>query len=137
MTTVKSVTPFLMFQGDAEAALTFYTSLLPDTRIVDMERYGPDEAGKEGSVKLARISIAGQTVICFDSPVKHPFGFTPSFSFFVDCSSDEEIDRLGSALAEGGSILMPLDDYGFSRRFTWVADRFGVSWQLNLPHAAA
>ena len=54
-------------------------------------------------------------------------------SLFVDCQSDAEIERLAAALGEGGTVLMELADYGFSRRFTWLNDRFGVSWQLNLP----
>jgi len=54
-------------------------------------------------------------------------------SFFVDCDSEDEIDRLAKALGEGGTTLMALGDYGFSRKFTWLNDRFGVSWQINLP----
>jgi predicted 3-demethylubiquinone-9 3-methyltransferase (glyoxalase superfamily) len=65
--------------------------------------------------------------------VQHAFTFTPSLSLFVDCESEAELDRLFSALAEGGQILMPLEDHGFSTRFGWANDRFGVSWQLNLP----
>jgi predicted 3-demethylubiquinone-9 3-methyltransferase (glyoxalase superfamily) len=72
-------------------------------------------------------------VLASDSPVKHAFDFTPSLSFFVDCTSDEEQRRLFAELSDGGAVMMPLDDYGFSKRFAWVADRFGVSWQLNLP----
>ena len=59
--------------------------------------------------------------------------FTPSISFFVTCESHEEIARLAQALGDGGGVLMGLADYGFSRQFTWLNDRFGVSWQLNLP----
>jgi predicted 3-demethylubiquinone-9 3-methyltransferase (glyoxalase superfamily) len=54
-------------------------------------------------------------------------------SLFVDCDSVEELAHLFARLSDGGSVLMPPDDYGFSQRFAWVADRFGVSWQLNLP----
>jgi predicted 3-demethylubiquinone-9 3-methyltransferase (glyoxalase superfamily) len=72
-------------------------------------------------------------VMCIDSPVKHQFTFTPSFSFFVDCASEDDLRRLAAALGEGGPVLMALANYGFSRLFTWVNDRFGVSWQLNLP----
>ena len=61
------------------------------------------------------------------------FTFTPSISLFVECESDAEIERLAGALGEGGQFMMPLGDYGFSRRFAWVSDRFGVSWQINLP----
>jgi predicted 3-demethylubiquinone-9 3-methyltransferase (glyoxalase superfamily) len=123
-----------MFQGGtAEEAMTFYLSLFADARINDLERYGANEAGTEGLIKKASFSVGGQTVLCFDSPVQHAFNFTPSFSFFVDCESGEELDRLNASLAEGGTILMPLDNYGFSRQFVWLNDRFGVSWQINLP----
>ncbi len=129
---VRSVKPFLMFQGDAEAAMNFYVGLFPDAVISNIKRYGPGADGAEGSVMQAELRIAGQSVMCIDSPVKHEFGFTPAFSFFVECASQEEIDRLAAALAESGAVFMPLGDYGFSRRFAWVGDRFGVSWQLNL-----
>jgi predicted 3-demethylubiquinone-9 3-methyltransferase (glyoxalase superfamily) len=134
---IASVKPFLMFEGNAEAAMTFYVSLFPGGEIVDIVRYGPNEAGREGSVMKAEFSIAGQRVICIDSPVKHQFGFTPAFSLFVDCHSEAELRRLAAALSEGGTELMPLGDYGFSRLFTWLNDRFGVSWQLNLPFEQA
>ena len=130
---VASVQPFLMFQGNAEEALTFYTALIPDSRIEAISRYGLGEAGPEGTVMEARFTLAGQSVICIDSPVQHDFTFTPSFSFFVICSYDVEIRRLASALLYGGEALMPLDNYGFSKLFAWVKDRFGVAWQLSLP----
>jgi predicted 3-demethylubiquinone-9 3-methyltransferase (glyoxalase superfamily) len=127
-------TPFLMFQGGkAQAAMDLYVSLFPDAAIEEIERFGAEGPGSEGSVKLARFRIAGQQVMCFDSPVAHAFDFTPSTSFFIDCESEEEVARLATVLAEDGEVLMPLGDYGFSRRFAWVKDRFGVSWQVNLP----
>lgn len=125
--------PFLMFAGNAEEAMTFYVSLFEDGEIIDIARYGAGAAGPEGTVMLARFKAAGQTVLCIDSPIKHAFDFTPSFSFFVDCGSEAELERLYGALSDGGSELMALGDYGFSRRFGWVNDRFGVSWQINLP----
>jgi predicted 3-demethylubiquinone-9 3-methyltransferase (glyoxalase superfamily) len=127
-----SVRPFLMFQAhDAEAAMNFYVALLGG-KVDEITRYGPGERGAEGSVKLARFTIADQTLLCIDSPVKHEFGFTPAVSLFVECVSADEIRRLMPALAEGGAVLMPLGSYGFSPLFAWVNDRFGVSWQLNL-----
>ncbi|WP_263368003.1 VOC family protein [Edaphobacter bradus] len=126
------VQPFLMFEGKAEEAMNFYVSLFDGAQVLEILRYGPDEAGKEGSVMRASFSIGGQTILCIDSIVKHGFSFTPAFSLFVNCESEGEIVRLSSALSEGGSTFMPLDDYGFSRKFAWVSDRYGVSWQLNL-----
>jgi predicted 3-demethylubiquinone-9 3-methyltransferase (glyoxalase superfamily) len=127
------VTPFLMFEGTAREAMTFYVSLFPDARITDVTLYGPGQPGPEGTVMKGSFSIGQQTILCTDSFVKHGFTFTPSFSLFVDCESDAQIETLTAALSEGGATLMPLGAYGFSRRFAWVADRFGVSWQLNLP----
>ncbi len=127
-----SVRPFLMFQGKAEEAMQFYVSLIPGSEITGITRYGPGQPGAEGSVMRASFSLAGQTVLCIDSPVQHAFTFTPAFSLFVECESEEEIKRLASALGEGGAVLMPLSNYGFSRQFTWLNDRYGVSWQLNL-----
>ena len=80
----------------------------------------------------ASFSVGGQTIHCTDSFVKHAFTFTPAFSLFVECGSEEEISRLYAALKAGGSDLMPLGEYGFSRKFAWINDRYGVSWQLNL-----
>jgi predicted 3-demethylubiquinone-9 3-methyltransferase (glyoxalase superfamily) len=129
----QQVVPFLMFQGGvAEQAMSFYTSLFDDARVVDVTRYGPDGPGLEGTVMVARFRLAGQEFLCSDSPVAHAFSFTPSFSVWIETESDDELERLFAALGDGGAPLMPLGDYGFSRRFGWVNDRFGVSWQLNL-----
>lgn len=128
----RSVTPFLMFDGAAEEAMNFYISLFSDSEVVNIVRYGPGEPGAEGSVMVADFTVAGQNVRCIDSPAVHDFSFTPSFSFFVECESESELDGAFKALSDAGSVLMPPDNYGFSTKFTWVNDRFGVSWQLNL-----
>lgn len=130
--TKTTVAPFLMFQGDAEKAMNFYVSLFDDGSIDSIVRYGPQGPGAEGSVMKASFTIAGQNILCIDSAMQHDFSFTPSFSLFVTCESEEQIRKLAAALAEGGAELMPLNDYGFSRQFTWLNDRFGVSWQLIL-----
>jgi predicted 3-demethylubiquinone-9 3-methyltransferase (glyoxalase superfamily) len=130
---VDKITPFLMFEGQAEAALDFYVGLIPGAAIKRLERYGPGEPGQKGKVRIAFFTLAGQEFICIDSPARHEFGFTPAISLFVDCADEAEIERLFAALADGGQVRMPLDNYGFSLRFGWVDDRFGVSWQLNFP----
>ncbi|MEO3868315.1 VOC family protein [Nonomuraea sp. B12E4] len=130
----QKVSTFLMFQnGDAEEAMTFYVSLLDEAKIVSLTRFGPGEDGVEGKVKQAVFLLAGQEYMCFDSDPRHSFTFTPSMSLFVTCDTEADIDRLYAALSEGGGELMPLGSYGFSTKFGWVTDRFGVSWQLNLP----
>lgn len=128
----RCITPHLMFTGDAAEAMTFYVSLFPGSEVLAVERYGPGEMGAEGSVKLARFRLAGQEFLCIDSPPVHNFTFTPSVSVFVECESEEELDEVFGRLSTGGVVLMPLDNYGFSQRFGWLQDRFGLSWQLNL-----
>jgi predicted 3-demethylubiquinone-9 3-methyltransferase (glyoxalase superfamily) len=128
------VTTFLMFDGKAEEAIGFYVSLLPNSAITAVARYGAGEAGAEGSVMHARFTLNGREFRCIDSPVKHDFTFTPAISLFVDCATASEVDALFAQLATGGRVLMPLDAYPFSRSFAWVNDRFGVSWQLNLAN---
>ena len=126
------IQPFLLFEGKAEEAMNFYVSLFTGAQVLDIVRYGANGGGAEGSVKKARFSMGGQTILCTDSTVKHAFSFTPSFSFFVECESESEISRLYDALVATGTAFMPIGNYGFSSKFAWVNDRYGVSWQLNL-----
>ena len=123
---ITAAAPFLMFQGRCEEALTFYAATLPGCRIVSLDRK-PD-----GTAAMARLSIGGLEILSNDSPPVHDFDFTPSTSIFLTVDSAEEVDRLTAALGEDGKVLMPANDYGFSQRFGWAQDRFGVSWQINL-----
>jgi predicted 3-demethylubiquinone-9 3-methyltransferase (glyoxalase superfamily) len=128
------VTPFLMFEdGKAEEVMNYYVSIIDDSEITSIVRYGANESGDEGTVMQATFSLKGQEFMCIDSNVKHQFTFTPSFSIFVTCDSEEEINNIYEKLLEGGKALMPIGDYGFSQKFGWLNDRYGVSWQLNLP----
>ena len=121
-----------MFEGRAEEAMTFYTSLFKQSAIVSITRYGKDEGGAEGTVKQAVFSLNGQEYMCIDSPGKHDFTFTPSISLFVTSDVEDEIDELFNKLSIDGKTFMPLSAYPFSKKFGWCADRFGVSWQLSL-----
>lgn len=129
-----AVTPFLMFEGRCEEAVSFYVDLFDDAELVRLERFG-DDAPKPGQVFQAHFTLGGRDFRAFDSPTPHAFTFTPAMSIFVDCRDETELERLYAGLIEGGAALMPLGAYGFSQKFGWVNDRFGVSWQLNLPHA--
>jgi predicted 3-demethylubiquinone-9 3-methyltransferase (glyoxalase superfamily) len=131
MTTAR---PFLMFQGGvAQAALDLYFATFPDSRMVRVERYAAGDPGPAGTIKVAVFTLCGREFMCSDSPITHDFTFTPASSTFVDFDSAAELDRTFLILSDGGKALMPLNNYGFSRRFGWLVDRFGVSWQLNLP----
>lgn len=127
----RSVTTFLMFEGAAEAATKFYVSLFPNSAIQILEHFGAGE-GPAGKVKRCEFTLAGHPLRSFDSPVHHQFTFTPAVSLFVECDSESELDAAFRQLSDGGQVLMPPDNYGFSQKFTWCNDRFGVSWQLNL-----
>jgi predicted 3-demethylubiquinone-9 3-methyltransferase (glyoxalase superfamily) len=129
----QKIKTFLMFEGRCEQAMNFYVSLFPDAAVTNIRRYGMEGPGAEGSVIQATFSVAGQTFMCVDSPVKHGFTFTPAMSLFVDCANEAEIDALFGKLSDGGQVLMPLSTYPFSRKFGWLSDKYGVSWQLNLP----
>ncbi|WP_412027167.1 VOC family protein [Deinococcus yunweiensis] len=124
-----TITPFLMFEGRASEALALYTSLFPGTQVLHMDR----EDGEHGMIRAAVVELAGQRLRFYDSPAPHAFTFTPALSLFVDCADEAELRRLHAALAEGGQELMPVGNYGFSPLYTWINDRFGVSWQLNVP----
>lgn len=120
-----------MFTGNAQAAMDLYIATLPDSRIIRVERYRQGEPGPADTVKVAVFTLCGGEFMCSDSPVKHDFTFTPSSSIFVEFSTEEELDRVFDILSHEGRVFMPLGNYGFSQRFGWLSDRFGVSWQLN------
>jgi len=126
------ITPFLMFEGQAEAAMNHYVAIIPGSAIDHVERHGAEQPEFEGRVLLARFHLAGQALMCSDSPVEHGFTFTPASSLFVELDDQAAVDDAFTRLADGGAVLMPLDAYPFSARFGWVTDRFGVSWQLTL-----
>ncbi|MCW3846994.1 VOC family protein [Sphingomonas sp. LB-2] len=128
-----SATPFLMFQhAKGQAAIDFYVATIPGSSVDSIQLFGPEGPGPEGTVLRAYVTIAGQKVMVHDSFVTHGFDFTPSFSFFVDVADEAEFDRLFAALSAGGAVLMPPANYGWSPKFGWCSDRFGVSWQVNL-----
>lgn len=128
----RSIIPSLMFEGRAQEALDFYMSLFPNAAIGEVTRYGPEGPAKEGTIMQGLFTLAGQQFMISDSYIEHPFTFTPSISFFVACEDEGELETLFDALSQDGQVYMPLDDYGFSKRFGWVGDRFGVTWQLDL-----
>ena len=124
-----------MFQGGkAQAAVDLYASVFPGFTVVSVKKYGPGDP-IPGRIKIAKIDFCGHPLIVIDSPVPHKFDFTPSMSLFVDFDQVADLDRSFDRLTDGGTVMMPLGDYGFSPRFGWLTDRFGVSWQLNLPKA--
>lgn len=129
-----SVHTHLMFQnGQAEQALRRYEEVFGGAFTIDeLDRYPEDSDGPSGQVQMAVCTLLGRRLTAIDSPIEHDFDMTPAISLFVEVDDDDELERLFSNLADEGEVLMPLDDYGFSTRYGWVEDRFGVAWQLDL-----
>jgi 2-polyprenyl-6-methoxyphenol hydroxylase-like FAD-dependent oxidoreductase/predicted 3-demethylubiquinone-9 3-methyltransferase (glyoxalase superfamily) len=143
VTAPQKLTTFLTFREGAEEAMNLYLSLFDDTHVVKVIRARAQEPGwSEGTLQHALFSLAGQEVMCINMPPPGARGhdhanwdelaFNPAMAIYVQCGSREEIDRLFDGLADGGTVIMPPGTYGFSARFCWVTDRFGVSWRLNL-----
>lgn len=138
---MQKIIPCLWFDNNTEEAINFYISAFSnlsdvgDSKIISMNRY-PDEVpeefmkGMEGKVLTAIFELAGYRFMALDGGPQ--FKFTPAVSFFINCTSESEIDTLWAILSEGGDVLMPLDSYDFSKKFGFLQDKYGVSWQLIL-----
>lgn len=122
----------LMFQGQAAAAIELYLSAFDDSELLYIEHFADDHESHAGQVHLAKLRIKNAEFLLIDSTARHDFTFTPAMSVFVEFSNEDEMMSVLTLLSEQGEMLMPLDDYGFSEKFVWFNDRFGVSWQLNL-----
>ena len=139
MPTLDRITPCLWFDGQAEQAARFYTSVFPNSKITSISRYG--EAGKEihgqepGSVLTVAFELVGQPFTGLNGGPM--FTFSEAISFQVSCETQEEVDHFWGELSKGGD-----ED---AQQCGWLKDRFGVSWQvvprvlprlLNDPDAA-
>ena len=127
---MQKIVPFLWFDNQAEEAVKFYVSLFENSKSGSVLRYGEAGPGPQGSVMTITFQLAGREFAALNGgPV---FKFTPAISFFVNCETQKQLDTLWAKLGEGGMVLMELGQYPFSERFGWLADKYGVTWQLNL-----
>ena len=116
---MQKVTPFLMFDGQAEDAARFYVSLLPDSRIDRVTRSPADSpSGAAGTVLVVEFTLAGSQFVALNGP-RHPFN--QAVSFQIHCADQAEVDRLWTALSAGGSGVA----------CGWLQDRWGLSWQVT------
>lgn len=123
----------LTFQDmNAENAMNFYVEIFDNSKVIDVQRWGKEGPVEEGKIMQARFELDGNLFMCSDSPPVHDWDFTPAVSNYIECENESELERLFSRLSENGTVTMPLNNYGFSQKFAWVIDQFGVSWQLNL-----
>ena len=118
------ITPCLWFDGNAEEAANFYTTLLPDSRIRKVMRSPADNPSmREGGVLTVEVTLAGQDFMGLNGGPQ--FKFNEAVSFSIDCEDQAEVDRLWEALtADGGKPVA----------CGWLQDRFGLSWQI-IPRA--
>ena len=119
---MQKITPFLWFDGQAEEAMNFYTSIFRNSKIGTVSRYGDAGPGPKGQVMTASFQLEGQDFLALNGGPQ--FAFTPAISLYVDCQDQEEVDTLWEKLSAGGE----------PGRCGWLKDRFGVSWQI-IPSA--
>lgn len=113
------VTQHLWFDRDMEAAVRFYTSLIPGSRIEETSAIMADTpSGPAGSVRIVAFTLGDQNYMAIEAGPLDPFNH--SFSIMVECDTQQEIDRLWDALKEGGSV----------EQCGWLKDRWGLSWQI-------
>lgn len=142
----QKITPNLWFDGNAREAVDFYTSTLPDGKVAATQYYPKsvdegladfqkDMAGKE---LLIDFELGGMRFGAINAGPEFQFNQSISFMLNFDPSRDEQaqgrLDRLWQKLIEGGEALIPLDVYPFSKRYGWVKDRYGLTWQVILTN---
>jgi predicted 3-demethylubiquinone-9 3-methyltransferase (glyoxalase superfamily) len=114
----QKITPFLWFDGNAEEAMHFYTSVFKNSRTGNVVRYGEAAPGPKGSVMSVSFELDGQQFYALNGGPH--FSFTPAVSFFVSCKTQEELDYFWDKLSEGGQ----------KQPCGWLQDKYGLSWQI-------
>ena len=131
---MQKIAPFLWFNDNAEEAVNFYSSVFKNSKIGKATRYskaGAAASGRpKGSVMTVSFELEGYNLTAINGgPV---FKINPSISFFVNTKDEKEVDYLWNKLSDGGKVLMELNKYDWSKKYGWVEDKFGLSWQLML-----
>jgi predicted 3-demethylubiquinone-9 3-methyltransferase (glyoxalase superfamily) len=115
----QKITPFLWFDDNAEEAVNFYLSLFKESSIVTRSRYGGSGPGPKGSIMAIAFKLEGQDFVALNAGPH--FKFNEAISLYVNCETQDDIDRLWSKLVEGGE----------ERDCGWLKDRYGLCWQIN------
>ena len=121
----QKIIPHLWFDKEAEEAAEFYLSLFEKAKLKDKTVLNDTPSG---TATMLTIELAGQDFMLISAGPF--FKFTPAVSFLIACDSPEEVEALWEKLSVGGEVMMPLDRYPFSEKYGWVADRYGLSWQI-------
>ena len=125
-----SITPFLAFPGHAEEAMNYYVSVFPDSRVVELTRFGKDAPGPEGQVLNGTFELMGQPFMVMDMDPSQVPAFSWATSLLVTCADEAEFDTLFGELSAGGAVMMGPEQVLHLRKVAWVTDRYGVTWQL-------
>ncbi|WP_207694623.1 hypothetical protein DOK67_0000407 [Enterococcus sp. DIV0212c] len=126
--------PCLWFDGKVEEAAEFYVNAFEESKINKVDYYVDSEHQPKGSVLTISLTLAGQEVILLNGGPE--FTFTPAISFFVECETEEQISKLWETLSHNGEVFMEFGQYPFSKKYGWLNDQYGVSWQLVLAETA-
>lgn len=129
----EKIASFLWFDNNAEEAMNFYISCFKKSKIISKSYYNEESAKASGqpkdSLMAASFTLNGQEFMVLNGgPV---FQFNPSISFFVNCETEQQTDELWNKFLDGGTVLMEFKAYPFSKKYGWIHDKFGLSWQLN------
>jgi predicted 3-demethylubiquinone-9 3-methyltransferase (glyoxalase superfamily) len=114
----QKITPFLWFDGNAEEAINFYSSIFKDSKIINASRYGDAGPGPKGSLMTATFQLQGQEFMALNGGPH--FKFTEAVSFFVKCETQAEVDNFWEKLSAGGQ----------KSQCGWLKDKYGLSWQI-------
>lgn len=115
---MQKITTFLWYDDKAEEAANFYISLFKNSKITSVSRYGDAGPGPKGSAMTVSFQLEGQEFTALNGGPHYKF--TPAISLFVNCETQEEVDRLWGALSAGGR----------KDRCGWLQDKYGLSWQI-------
>jgi predicted 3-demethylubiquinone-9 3-methyltransferase (glyoxalase superfamily) len=115
---MQKIGPCLWFDGKAEEAMKFYTSIFKNSKVGKVIRYGEAGPGEKGSVMTVTFEIEGQEFVALNGGPT--FKFSPAISFIVHCKTQEDVDHFWARLLEGGA----------PQQCGWLTDKFGVSWQI-------
>jgi len=116
--TTQKITPFLWFDTNAEEAVNFYVSIFKNSKITHVSRYGDAGPGPKGTVMVVSFELEGQKFTALNGGPHYKF--TPAISLYVDCETQAEVDELWEKLSAGGRDV----------QCGWLADKYGLSWQV-------
>lgn len=124
---MQKIIPHLWFDKEAKEATAFYTSLFADSKIKNVTTITDTPSGNSDIVDFA---LAGQDFMAISAGPY--FKFNPAISMFVVFDKEEEIDEVWNKLVDGGKVLMAYNTYPWAKKYGWLQDKYGLSWQLSM-----